>query len=324
MITTRVYVFPLLLLFSLFCIGFSLFQGSAELSAHTLISAFFDRSHSLAQDILFSFRFPRTLAAFVTGALLALSGTLMQTLLRNPLADPYILGISGGSALGLFSLLFFGFEEIASLGAWAGSLFAMLAILFFMRGKHHHWSSSKLLLTGVGLASLFSTFISLILFLSPDHTLRSQLFWLVGDLNHTHFPWIEASILIIGSVWSLLLADSLNGLLLGEQKAHSLGIHIKQLQWQLFFLSSLLTAAAVSLAGCMGFVGLIIPHLMRLLIGSNHRFLLPSALLAGGSFLTLADTFSRTLFFPGELPSGMIMTLIGIPLFLFLLRRTSL
>lgn len=206
-------------------------------------------------------------------------------------------------------------------GAWAGSLLAML--LVFLCTKKIAGQPQQLLLTGVALASGFSALSSLILSISPDHTLRGMLFWLVGDLSEAHLPVLEGCVLLIGLMMSLSFARELNLLVRGEKAAKALGVNTHRLQWKLYLLSSFLTATAVTLAGCIGFVGLIVPHMFRLLFGYDHRFLLPGCVLMGGSLLTIADMLSRRLFFPQQLPVGIVMVLIGIPIFIFLLQKKT-
>jgi iron complex transport system permease protein len=277
----------------------------------------------LLHDIIFSIRLPRTLSAFVSGGLLALGGALMQILLRNPLADPYVLGVSGGAAVTTLLLLFFGITGVSLVsGAWIGSL-ASILLLFVFAKRNQPWNTQRVLLTGVALASGFSALISFILLVSPEHELRGMLFWLIGDLSFAHTPIIEAVILFLGLMVSFYLAPELNILLRGEQEARALGVHTQRLQMILYLVSSALTAAAVTLAGCIGFVGLIVPHTLRLLGLHDQRFLLPAAVLLGGSLLTIADTLARILISPQQLPVGIMMALVGIPTFLILLQKNS-
>lgn len=299
----------------------SLFKGSTSVDSYQLLDALKGSKNSLLHEIVFSIRLPRALSAFVTGGLLALSGALMQILLRNPLADPYVLGISGGAAVATLLLLLFGITGISLVsGAWAGSL--ITSLLVFVLAKHRSpWNSQRVLLTGIALASGFSALISFILLISPERELRSMLFWLIGDLSYARIPELEFIILFCGLVISFGLARELNILLRGEQEAKALGVNTQRLQITLYLLSSALTATAVTLAGCIGFVGLIIPHTLRLLGLHDQRYLLPAAALLGGALLTFADLLARTLLSPQQIPVGMMMAVLGIPVFLILLQK---
>lgn len=277
----------------------------------------------LTHDILVQLRIPHVLTAFVTGGLLALAGALMQVLVRNPLADPYLLGVSGGAGLFTLLLMLCGLSGLwLTAGAWAGSLITML-LIFLLTRRQPFQPAPSFLLTGVALASGFSALVSLILLISPDPVLRGMLFWLIGDLSYAHLPVVEGCILLIGLALGLSVANELNLLVRGDKTATSLGVNTPQLQWKLYLLSSLLTATAVTLAGCIGFVGLIIPHFFRLLFGYDHRYLLPGSVFIGGTVLTLADLFARNLIFPQEIPVGIVMVLMGIPVFLYLLPKSA-
>lgn len=310
--TRPICLFLILSLIASICLLMSLFQGDVLINSDS----------TLSRQILLLIRLPHALTAFVTGGLLALAGAMMQVLVRNPLADPYILGVSSGAALLYLICLLLGLGGYwVTGGAWAGGLLAIFLVFILNKQKMH--SSQQLLLTGIALASGFSACVSLILVASPDPMLRSLFFWLIGDFTNTQIPWLPGIILIGGLIFSLSMARELNLLVRGEKEAKSLGVNTKNLYLKLYLLSALLTACAVTLAGCIGFVGLIVPHLFRLLFGYDHRILLPGCVLLGGSLLTLADMFSRIVFFPQEIPVGIIMTLIGAPIFLFLLQKKS-
>jgi iron complex transport system permease protein len=318
--TIRISLLISLFFISLGVIAFSLLQGNTFISTQQLFAVFTGHGTPLSQQIVFFIRLPRTLSAFVIGGLLALAGALMQVLLRNPLADPYILGISGGAAITTLALLLLNVSGYwLTGGAWLGSLLSILILLVMTKT----WNTQTLLLKGIAIASGFSALISLILLLSPEPILRGMLFWLVGDLSYAHLPLLESGILIVSLLISLTLAPELNILIRGEKEAIALGVNHRNIQLKLYLLSSLLTAAAVTLGGCIGFVGLIVPHLFRLLSGYDHRYLLPGSVLLGGILLTLANALSQTCCFPQELPVGIVMALIGIPIFLMLLQRKT-
>ena len=274
--------------------------------------------------IVTELRLPRTLAAFATGALLAQAGTLMQVLVRNPLADPYILGVSGGAATAVLIGMLLGLSSAFGLTglAFIGALVAMF-LVFILAHQKGSWTPTRLLLTGVVIAAGWGAAISLILTLSPANNLHGMLFWLMGDLSYSYSVSFAFTALIIGLIFSMLISSQLNVLIRGDKIAASLGVNLKQLQLKIYILASLLTAAAVVQAGSIGFVGFIVPHLIRLTGITDHRLLLPAATLAGGILVLIADTVARTIIAPQQLPVGIITALIGIPLFLFLLQRDA-
>jgi len=277
------------------------------------------------QTILFSLRLPRILFAGLVGASLSTAGVLFQALLRNPLADPYILGISGGSALGAIigistglGALTLGIPLPAFLGA-AVTVFLVLAA----GGPERGFSSGTLLLAGVIVNAFFSSLIMLALALSSSTDLQKITFWLMGNLSLAGFSEILVTVLILAAGFSVaqLNARSLNLLALGEETALHLGVNVGRTRTILLLTGSLLTAVAVAFSGTVGFVGLIIPHVMRMLLGADHRLLLPASLLFGASFLIAADTLARTVLSDMELPVGVVTALCGSPYFLYLLRK---
>jgi len=274
-------------------------------------------------QIILELRLPRALAALVTGVLLAQAGCLMQVLLRNPLADPYILGLSGGASAFALIGMSLGLTLLpVPVLAFAGSLLTMLIVFVLARGRGA-WSTTRVLLTGVVVASGWGAIISLILATGPDASLRSMLYWLMGDLSNAGLSAWWLPVLAAGSAVLWLRSRTLNVLTAGEKQAALLGESSRTRLWEIYVVASLLTAMAVSLAGAIGFVGLIVPHLMRLVVGADHRVLLPAASLFGGGFLVLADTAARSLLSPRQLPVGVLTALIGVPLFLLLLYRAA-
>jgi iron complex transport system permease protein len=272
-------------------------------------------------ELVWRLRLPRAMAAWAVGALLSLSGCLMQVLLRNPLADPYILGVSGGASFASLLGMTMGVAAgIVPALAWAGALVSILIVFSLARGEGP-WSGTRLLLTGVVTASGWAALISLLLTLGPDNSLRGMLFWLIGDLSYARLPAWALVILVVIFIICFGMARSLNVLAMGETTARLLGEPTRKLLWLVYLLASVLTATAVSIAGNIGFVGLIVPHLMRLLVGSDHRILLPAAAMFGGLFLVLSDTLARTVLAPRQLPVGVVTALLGVPLFLLLLNR---
>lgn len=299
----------------------SLIVGSVTLSFEQIVSAFEYSKPSLAATIIWELRFPRSLTAFVAGALLALAGTYQQALLRNPLADPYILGVSGGASVAALLAIGSGVSSFGvSLSAFVGALFSMVLVFVLARGRGV-WSSTRLLLTGVVIASGWGALISLILSLSPNTQLKGMLFWLMGDLSESRIPFGGGVILLLGLVYGVTQARNLNLLLRGEQQAQLLGLELNRLRFGLYVVTALLTATAVTLVGNIGFIGLVVPHILRLALGSDHRLLIPGVVIAGGGLLLLADTVARSVIAPQQLPTGVITALIGVPMFLYLLNR---
>ncbi len=316
----RRLLFFLLAVTSVASILFASATGSVSLDWAQWQAALGD-SGSEYGDLIWKLRLPRAGAAWTVGALLSLSGCLMQVLLRNPLADPYILGVSGGASFAALLGMTVGAGAAILPGlAWAGALMSILIVFGLARGEGP-WSGTRLLLTGVVTAAGWAALISLLLTLGPDSSLRGMLFWLMGDLSYAQFPLWALAILLLVFLACLGMARSLNVLAMGETTARLLGEPTGKLLWLVYLLASVLTATAVSIAGNVGFVGLIVPHLMRLIVGSDHRILLPAAALFGGLFLVLSDTLARAVMAPRQLPVGVITALLGVPLFLMLLNR---
>ncbi|RFA26835.1 ABC transporter permease [Alkalilimnicola ehrlichii] len=299
----------------------SLAVGSISIPFAELPGILTGSGTGLYDAVVWELRLPRALTAFVTGALLALAGALMQVLLRNPLADPYVLGVSGGAAVAALTAIMLGLTGIwISGGAFFGALFSMFLVFGLAHGQGS-WTPARLLLTGVVVAAGWGALISFLLAVSPDQSLRGMLFWLMGDLSGATGPGWSSLVLLIGLTIAMTIARSLNLLARGDLQAQVLGVAVARLRLVLFFLASLLAASAVTLAGSVGFIGLVVPHLLRLVIGGDHRLLLPSAVLLGGTLLMLADTLARTIIAPQQLPVGVLSAMIGVPVFLFLLHR---
>ena len=313
---------PLLLLLLLLAAGalvFSISFGSVSIPATRIWTLLWQDDQSTAHIISHQLRLPRSLSAFAVGALLGLAGALMQVLLRNPLGDPYILGISGGAAVAVLGAMLLGLPLMWH--APAATMGAMLSMLLvFALARRGSWNTTRLLLTGIVIAAGWAALISFVLSLSPPTRLPGMLFWLMGDLSDALSPTLPLLVLGAGLLSSLWLSPRLNLAARGEMRAASLGINIRQLHGWIYVLASVLTAAAVTVAGAVGFIGLISPHLIRLLAGSDHRIVLPGAALAGGTLLVLADTAARTLIAPMQLPVGVLTAMLGVPVFLFLLH----
>jgi iron complex transport system permease protein len=316
----RIPPLPLLLvlaLLTLLAAWISLASGSVRLDLAQLL----DQPDSLEAAILWDLRLPRTLTAFVTGALLGVAGALMQVLLRNPLADPYVLGVSGGASVGALLALLAGAGGFwLQSSAFSGALLSILLVFSLAHGKGN-WDTTRLLLTGVVLAAGWGALISLLLTLSEASHLHGMLFWLMGDLSISRSPVIGGGVLAVVAITATALSASLNLLAGGDLRAAALGVEVVRLRTLVYLGASLATATAVTLAGNIGFIGLIAPHMLRLAGARDHRVLIPAVMLLGGTLLMLADTLSRTLIAPRQLPVGILTALIGVPLFLYLLYR---
>lgn len=278
---------------------------------------------------LLKLRLTRAMSAFVAGASLSLAGVMMQALLRNPLAEPYVLGISGGAAVGaLGAMLLYASVWQIDAGAFFGAL-AVAAVLYALArrdlryGLAQEGGLSLLLLTGVMLSAGCMALVTLILALAPEGRLRSMVFWMIGDLSVTQWRLWPALLLAGVALPAWRGARAMNLMAMQAQLAQTLGVNVGALRIALFFGAALLTASSVAGGGTIGFVGLIVPHACRFAFGSDHRLLIPAATLIGGAFLLLADTLARTLFTPLQLPVGVVTALIGVPVFLLQLHHNG-
>ena len=316
-------IIALLGLLALASIGLGLVAGSLSIPGADVLAALGGGDGGVGVEVVRGLRLPRVLGAFACGGLLALAGALMQVLLRNPLADPYVLGISGGAGVGAMVALLFGLPLLAINGlAFLGALGAMLLVFGLAHGDGS-WTQTRLLLTGVIVASGCGALVALMLSVAPENRLRGMLFWLMGDLSQAAEPEGALIALALAFIVAMPFARELNLLARGQMQAQALGVAVARLRRTIYFLAALATAAAVTTAGAIGFIGLVVPHLVRLATGNDQRLLLPASVLAGGSLLVLADTAARTLIAPQQLPVGVLTALIGVPVFLFLLTRQA-
>lgn len=313
-------LFAVLAVLSAASMATAITAGSVNLTPAALWNVLTGAGDELSRTVILDLRGPRVLAAFAVGGLLSLAGALMQVLLRNPLADPYVLGVSGGAAAGALAALAVGAGGAVLTGSAAlGAVTSTLVVYALGRGSGP-WDPARLLLTGVIVAAGWGAVIAAILALSPAASVKGMLFWLMGDLGYAESPRLALAALAMGMAIALPLARPLNILSRGERQAAALGIAVRPLRILLYFTGALLTAAAVSTAGAIGFVGLVVPHLLRLVGGSDLRVVLPGAVLLGGSLLTIADTLARSIAAPQQLPVGVITAALGVPAFLVLLR----
>lgn len=312
--------FPLILL-AFFSLSIGIAVGSVAISVPEIFDAVFGAEPGINKEIVFRLRLPRVLAAFICGALLALSGLLLQVLLRNPLADPYILGVSGGASLAGLTALVFGAAWSGVTGAAFIGAVAAIGLVFMLSFRAGGWRMENLLLVGVIISAGFGALITLLLTLAPANDVRGMLFWLMGDLSHAEAPSLAAIVLALCGAVTLFVAPSLDVLSLGDGKAKSLGVNVASLQVIVYFCAAAACAAAVMSAGALGFVGLIAPHGARLLGAGDHRRLALVSMLLGGSLVCLADTLARSVIAPQQLPVGVLMALLGVPAMLFLVMR---
>ncbi|HEY6925736.1 MAG TPA: iron ABC transporter permease [Steroidobacteraceae bacterium] len=296
----------------------SLLLGSSGIGAGRMAAALFGTSDDSARTVITAVRLPRVLAAFGVGSLLALSGVLLQALFRNPLADPYVLGVSGGAAIGALLAMIVGAEAFSVHSAAVVGALGAVAIVYFLARAG---GTPRLLLTGVVLASACGAVISVLLALADSTRVRGMVFWLAGDLEWAFSPWTSALAAVGAVILAMLMGRPLNVLAAGELRARSVGLELEVWRSLLFLTCALLTAIAVVSAGTIGFVGLITPHAVRLIFRtSDHRVVAPAAAVLGGTLLAIADLVARTIASPRQLPVGAIMALVGAPLFMALLR----
>ncbi len=317
--TRKLAFFVLLALLSLLA---GLATGSVTFGIDEFLAAL-RAEEGVASEIVWQLRAPRVFAAFVTGALLSVAGCFLQTLLRNPLADPYVFGVSSGAAAGVLAAMLLGLGTDAgyALGFAGAALVVVLVALLSYRVAD--WNPYRLLLTGVMVAAGLNALISLALVLAPAVAVKGMLFWLMGDLTHARPSFGPVLLLCVLVALSIALGTALNALSLGRLKAASLGVATRSLEYTLYLGAAAATAAAVLTAGTIGFVGLVVPHLVRLSGVHDHRLLVPFSALLGGSLVVVADTFARSAWAPVQLPVGILTALVGAPVLLILLGRQT-
>lgn len=307
----------------------SLSIGPADVSFGETLKIFLAKLHFrdykdinlLHENIILHIRFPRVILAIITGMALSVAGVVLQALLRNPLADPYILGVSSGAALGASLAIVLGLISLISLAGFLGAVLAMF-LVYNLAKTGDQVPTKTLLLAGVIVSVFLSALISLIASLMGE-SMHQIVLWLMGSLSETDITLIiiAGSMVLIGIIVAFLFARDLNIISIGEESAQHLGVDVEIVKKTLFIITSLMTGAVVAITGLIGFVGLIIPHMMRVLVGPDHKILIVASLLAGSIFLVLADLFARIIISPAEIPVGVITALFGGPFFLFLSRK---
>lgn len=304
--------------------------GAVKIPVGEILGVLWNQSQSseISAEIILRIRLPRIVLAALVGSSLALSGAVYQGLFRNPMADPYVIGASAGASLGaiIAMMLPAGFQVIGlntiPLFAFAGSL-ATVFLVFHLARTAQRTPVINLILAGVAVSSVLSAVVSLLMFLMPQQGLHGLVFWLMGGFSGRSWNHVLAIAphWVVGFVVVVMHARHLNALLLGEEEAMSLGVDVQKTTRRLVAAASLLTAASVAAGGIIAFAGLVVPHVVRLIVGPDHRRLIPNACLLGAVFMCLADTLARTVIPPRELPVGIITSLTGGPFFLYLLRK---
>ncbi|MGE7622906.1 FecCD family ABC transporter permease [Viridibacillus sp. NPDC096237] len=336
----------LLLLLLLFCalvlsVTFALTLGPVKMSPITvwkialshlpIFGDYIDIKWTQAQErIIWDIRLPRVLLGAIVGAGLSVVGVVIQALVRNPLADPYILGISSGSSVAATLVILFGalpvFGQYAlSLGAFTGAIIAMVAV-YLLAQVGGRIETTRLLLAGVAISMIMSAVTNFIVTLAPKESgIRGAMFWMMGSLAGAKWEYImiPTVVVFVGTIYLLFNARSLNILLMGEEAAATLGVNIDSFRKILIIVSSLLTGTVVAVSGSIGFIGLVVPHFVRLLIGTDHKRVLPFSVLIGMILVIWSDVCARMLLAPQELPIGVVTALCGGPFFIWLLRRSS-
>ena len=318
----RIALLVLFAALAAFAMLLSTAKGSVDIPLGEILNILGGARDTAHAQILWNIRLPRTIVAALVGINLALSGAILQAILRNPLADPHIIGISSGAGLaGIFIMLMLpGAAWAITPAAFGGAMLA--ALLIYILAWRDGIRPTRIILAGVAVSAFLGAGISAMMILYSDRV-HSALMWMVGGLSARSWPQVDMIFpyTIVGLVLALAFSRKLNILLLGDEIARSLGLRVEVTRLLLTAIAALLAASAVAVVGLLGFVGLIVPHAARLLVGSDYRFLLPASALLGAAVVTLSDTFARTAFAPVELPVGILMAVLGAPFFLFLLRR---
>ena len=302
--------------------------GSVELTTAQVLSALTGGGADWQRAIVVELRLPRMLLGALVGGGLALAGATFQALLRNPLAEPYILGISGGASVGAVLVLALGLAGTASwllpLAALCGAVLAIVLVFGVATASGRSLDVRALLLAGVVVAAFFSACVAFILSVSEARTIQSAVLWIMGSLAGASWRsvTVTAAYTLPAAAALLMLARPLNLMAIGEETAHHLGADVERVKRLALGLAALVTAAGVAVAGVIGFVGLVVPHGIRLLVGSDHRTLLPLSFLAGATFLVISDVVAQVILAPTQVPVGVITAFVGVPIFLFLLRRS--
>jgi len=300
---------------ALVCVAF----GSVDLSTVEILEAIRSRDN-VHWVVLSQLRFPRVLVAFMSGALLAMSGCLLQTLLRNPLADPYIFGISSGASLGVLMSMSFALGVSALVGGFIGAAIVVVSVAV-LSNAGSGWNPYRLILTGVMVSAGLNAVISLILVLSPPEMMKGMLFWMMGDLTYAEPRLISVVIFFVILFFSVFYGRGLDVLSLGSERARAIGVSVRRMEVAIYVLAAMASAVVVVEAGAIGFIGLVVPHMVRMIGIWQHQKLVPLAAFVGGAMVAIADTLARSAWAPIQLPVGAITAILGVPILIYLLNR---
>ena len=300
---------------ALVCVAF----GSVDLSTVEILEAIRSRDN-VHWVVLSQLRFPRVLVAFMSGALLAMSGCLLQTLLRNPLADPYIFGISSGASLGVLMSMSFALGVSALVGGFIGAAIVVVSVAV-LSNAGSGWNPYRLILTGVMVSAGLNAVISLILVLSPPEMMKGMLFWMMGDLTYAEPRLISVVMFFVILIFSVFYGRGLDVLSLGSERARAIGVSVRRMEVAIYVLAAMASAVVVVEAGAIGFIGLVVPHMVRMIGIWQHQKLVPLAAFVGGAMVAIADTLARSAWAPIQLPVGAITAILGVPILIYLLNR---
>jgi len=320
----RLY-FTLVIVLSLLAVILSLAFGPVNIPLSDIFNSFFNPNASVYSKIIIYIRLPRILLAFIVGSSLSVSGAIMQGVFRNPLADPYVTGIASGAGLGAAVAIVFSFVAInfyfISLFAFIGAILTML-LVFLIASLSGDLRAENVLLVGLGLSLFLSALLAITMYFGGQD-LQTVFYWLMGSFSGAEWNEVYLSYIVIIPVLIviLILSRDLDAMMIGDDHAYSLGIDVKKRRITFIVLTSLITGIAVSFSGIIGFVGLIIPHMIRLIIGPKNRDLILLSIFLGGAYLVIADTIARSIDIIEELPVGIITSIVGIPIFIFLIIR---
>ena len=328
-ILRRMWVTSVLLSFFLaatIILGVSMGSTGSDIKQTLLSLSGIEKADAMMETIIWQIRLPRVFLATMVGSALSLGGLVFQALLRNPLAEPYILGISSGSGIGAIIGILIGLSPFpgVSIAAFTGSMTTLLLLLFMASGKTM-LKKNILLLSGVMVNSFCAAFIMFLISITQDNRLHNIIFWLMGDLSMADLPqiWLLTGVVVPCAILIFCLSNPMNLFLMGKELAQTMGVNTKVITATLLVATSIMVSATVAACGPIGFVGLVIPHLLRLIIGPDHRVLVPACLLGGGAYVVLCDILARTLPDQGEMPAGVITAMIGAPLFIMLLKKSE-